>query len=267
MSLDLLYPHAGDHSIQNAVLAIEWAQEIEIAALQVVRDAAKAVLKTYPKVETQQTLRVNLQPGPGSVPSAESEIGGYSYSRFSNSGELEQQVQLNRQSCLMVVADYKRWRVLIDDAQNLFAAILPALPNSVLITAVGLQYVDRFVWRGNPAELKLDEVFRAESPFIARHSLQCTQTWHSHHGFFERSERPIRHNRLDNINVNIVDEPKGRAIQILTSHRALPEPAISANGALQSVIELQNELHCLSKEVFKNLLTEPLLAKIKLKGS
>ncbi|MCB0066951.1 MAG: TIGR04255 family protein [Caldilineaceae bacterium] len=266
--MDQLFPHAGDHSIQNAVLAVEWSPEIDATQLESIRGAAHGLVQDF-KEETQQTIRVSFSNAPGNVPTSAPapEISGYAYSRFSPAGELQKQVQISRGSCLIVVADYQRWKQLIADVKSVFAVVLSALPASVTISTVGLQYSDRFIWKANAETLDLREVFRANSPYLTAHSLDCKQAWHSHHGYFEKSVVPTPHNRLDIININVVDEPSGRAIQVLTSHRAALDGPLQAAGALDQVVAMQDALHDLNKGIFRELLTEPLLQKIHLNGN
>lgn len=267
MNLDELSPHSGDHSIQNAVLAIEWTAPVGLEQLEKMRASAREVLKRFPKEDVQQTLRVDLSAAQGGVVTPTPEVGGYSYSLFSGAGELQKQVQLTRTNCLLMISDYKRWTDVIAEAQEIFSAVLPALPTSVTVGTVGLQYSDRFVWKGDPENLKMRAVFCETSPYIALHALECHGLWHSHHGYFEDSDTPVQHRRLNIVNVNVIDEPAGRAIQILTSHRAQIGEAVSNLAAAQwtkLVLDIHNHLHKVNKTIFGELLSKPMLAKIHL---
>jgi uncharacterized protein (TIGR04255 family) len=265
MSLDNLYPHAGNHSIQNAILAVEWGSQLTILQLELLRDAARTALSSYSRVEEQRSIVVNIGPDPSQIPAQVPELSGFTFSRTSTDGQIEKQAQITRAHCLFVVSDYSRWAALVAEVRALLDMIAPTLANhSIQIAAVGLQYSDRFVWRGETTNLNLSEVFRADSPFIASNGLTCTEAWHSHYGYFVNSSSPIQHKRLDNINLNIADEPQGRAIQILTSHRALLTTPLSGDNIPQSVMDLETELHSVNKHIFRQLLTNELLAKIQL---
>ena len=265
MNLESLYPHAGNHSIQNAILAIEWGSEFSIAQLEKLRFSARSHLKDYPKEEPQQSIRVNFVAGQNAVPIPTPEITGYVFSRFSPNGEIQKQVHISRTNCLMIVSDYNRWGDLLDEASLLLSVIFPAINEDVLVAAAGLQYSDRFIWKSTSMSINFRDVFRVNSPFIAAHSLACSEPWHSHHGYFMSCDTPIPHTRLDNINVNVADEAEGRSIQILTSHRALFKTPIPATiQAITSVIDIENSMHMKNKEIFKQLLTDDLLTKINL---
>ena len=264
MSLDSLFPHAGNHSIQNAVMAIEWGGELSIEQLEKLRASAKAILADCPREEQQQSIRVNIAPVQNPMTAPAPEVTGYTFSRFSPNGDIEKQIQINRVNCLIIVSDYRRWHDLITEVSKLLSVIFCTADASVSVSAVGLQYSDRFVWKGQPEELKLQEVFQANSPFIAPHSLECSAAWHSHHGYFIVRESPVLHRRLDNMNVNVNDESEGRVIQILTSHRALLEEHIVANQALDAVLSLQDDIHKVNKSIFRQLLSDELLKKINL---
>lgn len=268
MNLDNLYPHAGNHSIQNAILAIEWGIPLTAQQVATLREAGTPVLSSYPRVEEQRSIVVNIGSQPNAIPTQASETSGFAFSRFSAGGILEKQVQLNRANCLFIVSDYSRWASLVDELSALLSAISPTLfAHNIPITAVGLQYADRFLWRGTPSDLNLSEVFRAGSPYIALNGLSCADSWHSHHGYFVNSGTPVEHRRLDNINLNIMDEQQGRAIQIVTSHRAiLTTPLLDGNTSQNSqrVVALETEMHSVNKRLFRQLLTDQLLAKIQL---
>lgn len=263
MSLDSLFPHAGNHSIQNAILAVEWGGELSVGQLETLRTTVSPLLAGA-REEVQQQIRMSLTPGMGQTPVQAAEVGGYVYSLFSPAAELQKQIQVNRANCLIIVSDYLRWSDLISEAEALLGAIFLHFVDSVSIAAVGLQYSDRFVWKAKPEDLNLKEVFRADSTFLSSHGLECRSAWHSHHGYFISCGTPISHKRLDNINVNVVDEPDGRAIQILTSHRAVLDSAIPTKNAINTVVDLENELHGVNKSIIKDLLSDQLLAKIKL---
>lgn len=262
MSLENLTPHAGKHAIENAVLALEWGVELTAAQLEEVRSAVKPVLKDFPREEPQQTFRVSLSPIPGAAPMPTHEIGGYVYSRYTAEGNVPKQVQLTRTNCLFVVTAYTRWKDLIAEAGNVFAQALSALPVGIPVSNIGLQYSDRFKWSGNPADLDLSQVFRFNSPFVASHVSECRLACHSHHGYFEDSSEPIPNRRLDNINVNIVDEAEGRTIQIVSSHRAALTEQLTGVVVQKHVNDIQEYLHDVHKDIIRKMLCDELLIKI-----
>ena len=262
MSLNNLIPHADKHAIENAVLAIEWGVELNTAQLEEVRVAIKPALKDFPREEPQQTIRVNLAPNPGAAPMPVSEIGGYVYSKYSADGNVPKQVQLTKANCLFVVTTYTRWKDLITEASGVFAQVLSALPAGMPVPTIGLQYSDRFKWVGRLADLDLSKVFRQNSPFVASHVSECRLACHSHHGYFGDSSKPIPNRRLDNINVNIVDEPDARTIQIVSSHRATLTEQLSGVDFQKHVNEFQEYLHGVHKDIIRKMLCDDLLVKI-----
>ncbi len=265
MSLDNLYPHAGNHSIQNAILAIEWGMQLTLPQLSALRDAASLALPSY-QFEEQKSIILNIGPDPNAIPQQTPEVSGYLYSRYSSIGQIAKQVQITRFNCLFIVSDYTRWADLVNEVSTLLNQLSSALSGQgILVAAVGLQYSDRFVWRGQIGNLKLSEVFLTDSPYISPNGLSCADAWHSHHGYLADSGTPVQHKRLDNVNVNVMDEPQGgRAIQILTSHRASLGTPLRGGDIAATIVALEDEMHKVNKDIFKKLLTEELRSKINL---
>jgi len=260
MRLELLEPHHGDHSIQNAILAIEWAMALDNATLETLRSAFQQFKHDFPKEELQHTVSFSLGLAQGAVPTPQQGLGGYTYSRFSVGGEIEKQIIISRSNCMFIVSDYKKWSVLIDEAKAIFRALLQSATASV--ATIGLQYSDRFVWKGDKEELNLDEIFSRNSQYISAHIFDCKDLWHSHHGYFDVVETPVIGKRLDNINVALQDAIEGRALEVLTSHRLQLSNPIECSTALETIDLSLQGMHQINKNIFRQLFTEQLLNKI-----
>ena len=261
MNLDQLHPHSGDHSIQNAILAIEWSNFLDIPKLEEMRAELLSLIGASYKEEVQQTVRFNVGV-PGANPVPVQELGGYGYSSFiGETSQLDKQIQITRSNCLFIVSDYKKWDTLIREVQEVFQKIL-SVPD-IFVKSVGLQYSDRFIWQDDLDSFNATQVFNKNSKYIAKHLFDCDNLWHSHHGYFESIDTPVSAKQLDNINVALLEAPNNTtSIEILTSHKCDLDQIMQGNSVLDICIELLNSMHTKNKKILRELLTKELQLKI-----
>lgn len=196
-------------------------------------------------------------------PQPQQEVGGYAYSRFSSDGNLIRQVQITRQHCVFLASDYTRWADLLAEVTPFFTAVLNALPEGVGVGVVGLEYVDKFYWRGAIDDWSLAPVLNQTATLVPPHIRQCTELCHSHHGYFSNETTPLHHRRLDNINLNVNDEVSGRVLLLNTSHKAiLSSPLVEEIS--EKVTAMQTALKAVHQNTLKDILQASVLARIEL---
>lgn len=272
MSLDSLYPYAGDHAIQNAVFALDFGSTLTPAQL---KDIQKAAVKAYgselPDVQEQQTMALNFGLAQGAQQfKAAPQPSGFVMQRTGSFPTIAgRSITVSPNNCFIVINDYTRWANVKADIDRYLDAILQAVSrHHIAITAIGLQYTDVFNWKADPSELVLTEVFEKGTPFLVPNVLQSTAPvcWHSHHGYFLESNDPVAYSQLDNINVSRVEVTGSHSIQILTSHKAqLTSPLWKVGKEHRHVIsDIQEKLHGSNKTILRALFTEQLRSKIKL---
>lgn len=272
MSLDHLFPFAGNHAIQNAVFAIDFAQPLTDDNIKDVKKAAvKAFGQEFEPPVDQQTLAVNLALA-GKAQNLQTSVqsGGFAMQQsVSFAGIPRRIVSVSPGNCMVVINDYTRWDEISDAFNRYFDAILKVVGAAPIpVSGIGLQYSDLFNWKADAEELNLKEVFREGSLFLVPHMLSDKPPllWHSHHGYFEDVDSPIKNRQLNNINVNRASVNEVDSIQVLTSHRAqlekpLYQVGIANRKKISDVFEL---LHKKNKQMLQALLSDEVLAKIDL---
>lgn len=270
MSLDNLFPIAGNNAIQNAAFAIEWGAELSSADIQETNSKIESELKSDFSAPLPQNVQnfsfvTDGSQTPRFLPSVE--IGGYLYEKRSPLSTIPtKSITLTRQNLVILINEYSRWETVWEDVQKYFSIILKNI-TAQPFTNVGLQYSDVFIWKDEPASLNLCEVFRQSSSYLTPNALNVKSLWHSHHGYIVDSNAPVKNSRLDNINVNLIDNGGTLSVQIVTSHRATLAAPIwyKKEIDLESISQIMKVLHNENKQVMHNLLSDEVCKKIKLK--
>ena len=263
MSLENLYPHAGDHSIVNVALAIEWSPSLSLSDLERIRSLLKENLGEGWIEHKQHNVAVTFTPD--NIQNSEQTLNGYTFTLNDASSDItNKQITITLQSFVFVESDYKRWQNLFSEYTQHLELLLNTSSIGDSLSVIGLQYTDKFLWKAASSTLNLMDIFKTNNKFIAENSLSCTEAWHSHHGYFDNSSGDINYKRLNNINVQVSDEEEDRAIYIMTSHRATDFFAHKGTMSNKEVIHnILNEQHSLNKQIIQSLLTDSALEKIK----
>lgn len=277
MSLESLYPYAGDHAIQNAVFAVEFEGPLSSTVLSDMQKAAeKAFLREFPDIQPMQVMTLNIAMGQiagnGSPQQmkAQPSPGGFVMNRSGGfAAMVARSLTVSVNSIVIVVNDYSRWeQVKLDVDRYLDVLLKAAQSHNSAVRTIGLQYTDVFNWKSDPKELILSEVINSASPYIAPNvfALPSDALWHSHHGYFTAIANPVSFSQLDNINVNKVETGGMHSLQFLTSHKArLTDPLWKISRENRPVIAaIQELLHVQNKAILGSLLSADVKAKIKL---
>ena len=265
MDLQYLKPHAGNHSIEQVILALEWSVPLSLEQLESIRKNARPPEGTYPREEPQISFNMNVDIFNGVPrPSQSQELSGYVYSRFSTSGQIEKQIQISGKSCLFIASDYLSWEAFQDEVNSIFGPILAQLPGGCGVDAIGLQYTDKFKWTGERADWTLSSIIKSGSRYAAEYVRECDDYCHSHLGYFENnsvshnSGEKVEFRQLDNVNIDVVEQDGFITLVLLSSHKGIFGNPICTNkeGFAKAV---QSELRMSHKNVLSSLLEKPVL--------
>lgn len=272
MSLENLHPFSGQHAIESAAFALDFSSELDVGEVGILRTAAKQLLADFPVVADKQLATLNFQvvPGGASTSSSGVEVGGFTISRtaFIPTEPQLRYIDVSRTGIVVVVKDYTRWDKFKSDVDRYLSVLLAGVDSQKAVSSIGLQFNDIFLWKADPEDLKLDEVFSPNNPYIVPNSFSLPLLWHSHHGYLINGAEPVQHQQLDNVNVSRVASNDIHQIQILTSHRVtLEKPLFKSWSAHKAVFfEFQEKLHNQNKLILSRLLTADAQLKINLNG-
>lgn len=271
MSLDQLHPFAGQHAIESAAFALDFIGELDIAEVLALRNAANQLVGDFPVVAEKQVATLNFQVGAGSASASSPsiEVGGFTMQRpaLLLTERPLRLIDISRSGVVVVINDYTRWDKFKADVDRYLTVLLAPIDNQKAVAGIGLQFNDIFLWRADPSDLKLNEVFSANNPYIAPNVLEAPLLWHSHHGYLVSDSEPVQNQQLDNINVSRVVVNEEHRLQILTSHRVTFEKPLESWSTNKTLFfNIQEKLHNKNKAILRALLTPDAQLKINLNG-
>ena len=274
MTIDSLYPFAGDHAIQSVVVVVGWDPQDSVCNLSADRlsklqarlqptfkDAGLTTLELLNHIEIQYGEGFNnAQP----VPS----VRGFKFSRLStlNAGVLRS-VAFTKDQLVIEITDYTRWAQVWDDVCTYLKLIFQGLDAAVAIKRLALQFNDVFFWRGAPEELELNEVFRVGNSWLPQNIFRQKSFWHSNQGYLSDCTEPLSFRQLDNVNVSRSERDDRHIIQVLTAHQADLHSALTIDFEkidFNNLTQIFQKFHDDNKRVLKELLTESVQMKISL---
>jgi len=213
-------------------------------------------------------------------------LGGFTFDSLRADGIVLRSVALENNSLRVSLAEYETWDTAWARARKVFALMLPLIMEQSGVTAIHLQYLDRFIWEGDSDAFRNDLIFRRDSQFLAPHVFQVPDLWHSYHGYFEYPDQPQRHQLLNVVEARLITAQQaelppemGQVADISLNHRVSPgvERAGARVEALNSLDDLlgkeadsgaldayMNEMHDKNKWLLASLINDELCDKISL---
>jgi uncharacterized protein (TIGR04255 family) len=256
------------HSIEQVIFVVQMERPLNDAEFSIVRQKALQfrILNDLPAIMEHQGLAFGM--GIGSL----TPMNGFTLSRIGPDGTVEKELRIERNSVTFRSLLYSRWVDTWTQVQNYFDQIVPMFFDSNKITGVSLNFIDKFVWSGDPEKCNIGSLLRPESKYISPNVFEAKDLWHSHTGAFIRVDGKTK--RLLNVNVDSLDDnqPEGsrRAVVIATVLTDLlnqpgyePFDLNKANAMVGIETKIQT-LHVFGKEVFSNILNEEMSKRIAL---
>jgi len=274
MSIDKLYPFAGDHAIQSAVFVLEFGSELSPEELQKLEYCAKDLEKDFPDKRVMQSLAFNIE---SNIKNSDSKVqaaqhyGGFTLLRppAYPGAQPARQLQVNSANIVIVIADYSRWTNKIkNDIERYWNVFFDSLENlGKPLNTIGVQYNDLFNWKADPSELNISEVLRTDCPFVAPNvfKLPNGELWHSHHGYFVYPEYGVPGKQLNNVNVGLVHAEQTCSVQILTSQKfSFDRPIFKYKDSAGELHAILDRMHSENKSLLNSIVSVEVARKIKL---
>lgn len=234
----------------------------------------KEVLKDkFPRSDVTQEIRMEVGPHGSNIKHLPS---GLQLSRFRTNGAPEWMVNIGAPAISFHCLDYSRWDPIWAEMKGYIEAVFQEMGAApVSINAVGLKYVDRFIWSGDPTKYDAKQLFNKSSKALHGRAFESGSRWHCHSGWFDA------HQELGEVlNQLNVDSGHGimdglPAVIVSIDHtqtlRRQREGALDQFGKIAGedvpLDGLMKELHDGNKNVLIDLLSKPMAKAINLKGS
>lgn len=260
------------HAIEQVVFAVKLTNPLAKAEHAA---ASRAVVdrfgEDFPGKHELQSVQIRIGFGADAAGGSRSVEGGKSLQRTRTDGTLEYELRLERSAVTYISTAYTRWQAVWAQASQYFAVVLPAYLADNSIAAITLNYLDKFVWQGDPKLCRANRLLRPTSKYICPHVFDAPDLWHSHTGAFVDVDKATK--RLINVNADCLDvagpdDIVRRNITIttlFTDNLSPPEYdkfGITAQTAHSFVHRRMAELHAANKELFGDVVSDEICARI-----
>ena len=268
------------HAIEQVVFAIQFQTELEDPVFKEMCNELDTVADDLPKrvdfpgpnlVGPGQSLTLTFGIAPSAIPSPPF---GRIYQNIQPDGTVGNEFRVDRIQIVFRTTRYTRWAETWSRARKYFDVVLPKYVAKSRIAGISLNYVDKFIWNGAPADCRPSLLLGANSKYLCPLVYESPDLWHSHTGAFIRVDKHTK--RLLNVNVDYLDEQRGgtsrRTIAIGTVLSDLvnqPEFApldINETSAVSFFDSRMQQLHDYGKTIFANIINDSMSKRIALKA-
>jgi hypothetical protein len=271
---DAFEPVHDAHAIEQVVLSLQFDRPLDDSAIERVQAASAPFAEALPGRSEVRSFGVafGLQGLSPMVQNPTSSPDGFVRTRTAPNGAVEKELRVDRNGTLFRTTVYTRWANVWDEARRYFSVILGAVDDGAALNSYSLQYVDKFIWEGDIANCRPERLLRPNSAFVCPHVFLAKDLWHSHSGYFERSDEATK--RLYVINVEcgdeVVETTTRRVVRITTAITdLLNQPSFGATrvpvgeGAAY-LDDKMNTIHNLLKNVIGRIVNDEICQRIDL---
>lgn len=261
------------HAIEQVLFVLQMAHPIDAESFVKVRNIAGQFSLELPGENEIKRLVMTFGQEPsigGQLPPSESH--GFVRSLTAPNGVVESELLLERASITFRTTTYTRWQSIWDQASRYFAAVAEIYADRNQISAVSLNYIDKFVWSGDPAKCSPNQLLKPQSPYICPHVYSLDDLWHSHTGAFLRFDGKTK--RLLNVNVDYLhDEPINGPRRLIGISTVLTDmfnqPGyvpldLAPKDVSDFLTDRMRNLHDFSKSVFAEIISEDMGKRVAL---
>jgi uncharacterized protein (TIGR04255 family) len=257
------------HAIERLLIVVQFSGQLDDADLAQVKRAGEQ-FPELPGVTELQTFTVTV--GQIAPPAAPNQLSGVSFRAVSKQGTTETELRVDRSSLVFRTSIYTRWDEVWGQARRYFAELVPIFAARGVLSGVALNFVDKFVWTGQPDESRGSMLLREASPFVAPHVFSAEDLWHSHFGKFVRVDNKVK--RLLNVNLDCLNEEPAqglrRVISITTvatdmfNQPGFEQLALGEGATVGDLHKRLDELHDYIKKVFAEVIGDRMTKRIAL---
>lgn len=225
----------------------------------------RAELPAFKKVEAASILFSTDNEGLNLKEKLPKGVIGAILQRVRPDGTPEWHVQVSQDTLLVQCFEYSDWKRTWAKAKKYIQAVLfKILPSEVLISSIGLKYVDQFVFEG---DYKVDYnprlLFNPETALIHKKGFDSGYRWHCHTGWFDPFEGV---ECLNQLNIDAAILQKGTHTTKIEHNMVMR----SLNTNIEKLLELEvmNKymayMHQANKKVLLDILTSQMAKRISL---
>lgn len=260
------------HAIEQVAIVLQFTKPLAGYDFQEIRKLADALKTDFPGRSPIQTFMVAVGAG-GVMPGHPAQ--GIVLTDTSRAGVITQELRLEHSSIAYRTTMYTRWASIWDKANQYFNKFLPLYLDGSELSAINLNYLDKFIWNGNFEESDPKLLLRSNSRYLTPSVYESNDLWHSHFGAYIKADQYTK--RLVNVNVDYVDENNDlnarRAVSISTVltdifHQPNYQPlTLNTLSEVSGYIDNKAQaLHEYNKQVLRNIISDEMIKRISLES-
>lgn len=248
------------NAIESLVFFINFDRPFEKGTIEAIDSQYENISAQFPKRIVPKGIKIEVTND--NVSQSFDDPCAILYESFGPNGQLQRSLKIENNTIQIFTTEYTSWSAKLNDVKPLLEmTIIPSL-TCMRITALGLNYTDRFTLEEN--EDKLESILNRECDLLPSHIFSRDNSWHAHTGWFEANNVDEQTRLLHNLNFSFVKDRK-KVLKATLLHRIdYLTPMDSSNGddMISQAINAFTSLHALDKQIFKSALTAEMQSKI-----
>ena len=268
-------PYAGDHSIQEAVVAVHFHGPATPDTVERARSSAEGALKReLPLSTTHHGLPpIQFEPTAGGLSVAATggaaRVAGFELKKLKGDGNPARVLRLLNDMLSVNILEYKDWPTTSSDSLHYIQQVLPSIDLSENpVAAVSLRYLDRYTFNGAAGEPRAELLLRKGTSHIAARCFDVGPLWHSNSGWFEPLDRGDRIlNQLnagssEHSGVSAISIDHNAICQFQTPRRTMESLFGRASAAGMNIGDSLALMHAKNKALLKDILQPEMAERI-----
>lgn len=204
------------HAISEVTFIFEFEQ-LSTATLHSMLNAYPSVAEVLPSKQDMPGMIVEQS----SAGIKMNQVPGAEWAHYRADGKKDWLARVTRNAVTVHCNHYSGWSDVWEKAYTLLSAIFEQTKGQfVPVANIGLQYIDRFDFKGSRTEYDSRHLVREDSVHFARQILDRGTRWHNYSGWFEYSKELDRE-ILQQLNIDAIEQD-GTALPIVSlTHTSL----------------------------------------------
>jgi uncharacterized protein (TIGR04255 family) len=263
-------PISPNHAIERCTATVAFLPNLPDKSFIAIADESAQMLARL-GFSAQQMMTLGFRVGPGGrVSPQEAPIAAPRVFQSATGGLA---ITISPQGVVFTTGSYVRWQPFIGELERLVIPMTAKFRSVVSVSAVRLEYWDRFVWAGDWTTFRARELIRDSSSYVAPAALTKDQPWHSHTGWFDRATDKLR--RLVNINIDVSElirdphlpaQPSVGIYSSLMEQANVPDFVRTPDSELDDVfiVDRLEKQHVALKEILGDIIVEEMATRVSL---
>ncbi|MBW6522532.1 hypothetical protein KZ810_03395 [Sphingomonas sp. RHCKR47] len=257
-----------NHAISIMAAFVEFANPLPDKVIKTCLSSLDPLARDAGLTHASRTSRLQIQFSEDGTPTQDTNLAGQMFTRRSDApeegaglGRAIEQVSIDAGALIYRTWDYISWEWQEDRIVSLLDPLIKICSPVVSFQSIGLEYVDRFWFDGDPANADIGALLRSDSRLVAPHVFHAPNLFHSYTGAFVDGTESGR--KLQAIRIDASDEDERRWVSIATRQELRITGDLPENPDAFAVFD---EAHSDLKALLSEIITTEQAQRIYLEG-